>query len=131
MKHEIRTVELVYGEESVLPQLKLTNTDGRVVGFLSPFRGYCFQVSSTIDGEFDRGASTVVGLGNIVKAFQGYSSTSNYSIYSSNCSPVKGIFADMAQLALLKADIELGYMFTEIFDAFITATIEWIESLIK
>lgn len=37
-------------------------------GYLSPFRGYCFQVSMTSSGQWDMGSSPVLGLKNILEA---------------------------------------------------------------
>lgn len=56
-----------------MPILKITkdNNDGsdfRRVGYLSPFRGYRFQVSGTIDGSGDYGSSSVVGLAKVLYA---------------------------------------------------------------
>lgn len=49
--------------------------------YLSPFRGYRFQVSGTFDGHGDYGSTEVVGLGNVLHAkftrVDGFSGKSN------------------------------------------------------
>lgn len=35
-------------------------------GYLSPFRKYCFQVSSDVEGNGDMGSSKVIGLNNVL-----------------------------------------------------------------
>jgi len=39
------------------PQIEITNPFNGEVGYLAPFRWYSFQVSGTIDGEWDLGSS--------------------------------------------------------------------------
>ena len=46
----------------------LTNDDGMEVGYLSPFRGYSFQVSATFEGHSDLGSTQVFGLNNLLDA---------------------------------------------------------------
>ena len=38
----------------------------RLLGYLTPFRHYCFQISRTIDGEGDMGSSPIVRLDEVV-----------------------------------------------------------------
>lgn len=57
--------------ESGFPQIELTTfVDGTedVKRYLSPFRGYCFQVSMTTDGDCDCGTSVVIHLGSIINS---------------------------------------------------------------
>lgn len=65
-------------------ELHVEDCDRKVVVntvYLSPFRGYCFQVSATLKGEGDCGSTNVVGLGNIIHAkfdrVDGFSGRSN------------------------------------------------------
>lgn len=44
----------------------LDDTTKKPIGYLSPFRGYKFQVSRTSDGSCDLGSSRVIGLGNCI-----------------------------------------------------------------
>lgn len=67
-----------------VPVLELHVEDnGRKVNtvYLSPFRGYRFQVSGTLDGVGDYGSTEVVGLGNVLHAkfrrVDGFSGKSN------------------------------------------------------
>ena len=46
----------------------LTNDDGMEVGYLSPFRGYSFQVSATFEGHSNLGSTQVFGLNNLLDA---------------------------------------------------------------
>lgn len=46
----------------------LTDESGREVGYLSPFRGYSFQVSETFDEDGSLGATEVFGLNNLLDA---------------------------------------------------------------
>lgn len=56
---------IVYNERYEMPQLEVM-LNGTTVGYLSPFRHYCFQVSDTIDGDGDMGSSPVVRLDEVV-----------------------------------------------------------------
>lgn len=59
-------VEYLEIEETRIPTMHLAikNDYDEIVydGWLSPFRGYKFQVSKTKDGEWDKGSSGVIGL---------------------------------------------------------------------
>ena len=83
---ELKTVRATFGElkmyENFMPVLEIKVND-KVVGYLSPFRGYRFQVSGTFDGEGDYGSSEVVGLKNAILKNTGTSDDSLY--YRSNC----------------------------------------------
>lgn len=57
-----------YNENIKMPIGILTDENGEEVGYLSPFRNYCFQVSGTFDGQMDLGSSKVIGLGNVWNA---------------------------------------------------------------
>ena len=68
-------------------------------GYLSPFRGYKFQVSGTEDGDWDLGSSKVIGLANIDYFRKG----SGFSPYASNADRYDAIielFKGQAMLAL-------------------------------
>lgn len=56
--------------KSDMPLLEVL-ANGQVCGYLSPFRRYSFQISRTINGERDMGASPVLGLKNILFAKPG------------------------------------------------------------
>ena len=75
--------------------------------YLSPFRGYRFQISGDENGSGDYASTPVIGLGNIVLAYNTYKvPNSASSIFASNSS-----------------SIAYG-----IFEAFITSTIDKFES---
>lgn len=72
--------------------------------WLMPFRGYCFQVSGTINGENNLGSTPVVGLGNIVNAKYDGEHGSNSSIFASNfrlADLARPIFDSMAKAAIM------------------------------
>ncbi len=53
-----------------IPHLKITTVadDGKTeVGYLCPFRGYCFQVSSGIDGGSDLASTITMNLAALVR----------------------------------------------------------------
>ena len=83
---ELNPVRATSGElrmyENFMPVLEIKVND-KVVGYLSPVRGYRFQVSGTFDGEGDYGSSEVVGLKNAILKSTGTSDNSLY--YRSNC----------------------------------------------
>lgn len=57
--------EVKVTDEIPVVKLKLELEDGAIdegVGFLTPFRGYCFRVSNTFEGQGDMGSTAVVGL---------------------------------------------------------------------
>ena len=63
-KNAITLGEIVYSDSNNMPQLEVVF--GKVVGYLTPFRHYCFQVSATIDGDGDMGSSPIVRLDEVV-----------------------------------------------------------------
>jgi len=112
-----------------VPTLEITLPDGRT-GYLAPFRGYCFQVSKSLEGEYDLGSTSVVGLGNFI----GVQRTPNsLSIYSSNGAPLKGVLADLATLAVIRwagqnGEEELWANGPE-FEEYIDRVISWLRDL--
>ena len=64
-KNAITLGEIVYNDSNNMPQLEVM-FGGTVVGYLTPFRHYCFQVSDTIDGDGDMGSSPIVRLDEVV-----------------------------------------------------------------
>lgn len=81
---------IIRKEESGMPQLEIIGVTARGeekehTYYLSPFRGYRFQVSENAHGEWDCGSSEVLGLGNIIlatKSFEGVASRN--SVFASN-----------------------------------------------
>lgn len=72
-KAKFEIVKSTVGNKSVMPKMKITiigNTaNGRICkGYLSPFRGYRFQVSINKNGDGDLGSSEVLGLARILFA---------------------------------------------------------------
>ena len=79
MKNEIatetNTITYSFGNittngKSGMPMLEVMANE-KVIGYLSPFRKYSFQISRNINGECDMGASPVLGLKNILFAKPG------------------------------------------------------------
>lgn len=56
---------IVYSDCCDMPQLEVM-FNGMVVGYLTPFRHYCFQVSGTVDGAGDLGSSPIIKLDEII-----------------------------------------------------------------
>ena len=69
MLEKIKFGEIV-SEEGKIPVLELLvvdeNDETITIGYLSPFRGYKFQVSGTDKGEGDCGGSIVIGLARCI-----------------------------------------------------------------
>lgn len=86
-----------------MPILKITKDNDRV-GYLSPFRGYRFQVSGTIAGSGDYGSSSVVGLAKVLYA--DYSSDKDGTFgYQSNVSDTGAeILCSLAEIAIRNFD---------------------------
>ena len=63
----------LYNDEIPVIELKVKDSD-IIVGYLSPFRCYRFQVSGTFDGQGDYGCTEVIGLANCIidKIYDGY-----------------------------------------------------------
>lgn len=104
-------------KEDGFPVLVLSNFDEKDI-YLSPFRGYKFQVSKTIKGEWDLGGSEVVGLANIISPDH---EEKKLSIFYSNLSKVnteKYIFELLAKEALDDAckNYIPGWMDPEMFN---------------
>ena len=133
-------MEKVYADGSEMPQLKIVCGEGGGEYYLSPFRGYAFQVSYTINGVGSAGSSEVVGLGNIIKACDGYNgSMSNSSIYAANVSLTKGYFSALCDVAITKSGISIplflegadGLISTgEVIDDFINDCISYVRNLV-
>lgn len=58
---------IVFGEDNDMPQIEVMFND-MTVGYLAPFRHYCFQVSGTVDGAGDLGSSPIIQLEDVVDA---------------------------------------------------------------
>ena len=72
-KLSLRKVEVPEGKLPILAVTVVTDEGEKIRrGFLSPFRKYCFQVSGTVNGSGDFGASEVIGLKNIKIEELGY-----------------------------------------------------------
>lgn len=67
--------EIQYYNET-MPVIEVLVND-KVMGYLSPFRKYAFQVSKTFEGEWDLGSTRVFGLNNLM----------NCTIDESKCGP--------------------------------------------
>ena len=107
--------------------------------YLSPFRGYCFQISGNAEGVGDYASTPVVGLGNVIRACRGYHRTpSSSSIYASNFSSLeRGIFDSLVNACIDKFEISSDNSFMEfsntmsILPEFIQASIDYISSLVR
>ena len=65
---EVITLSSIRYYKGYMPIGILTNSKGMEVGYLSPFRGYSFQVSATFEGHSDLGSTQVFGLNNLLDA---------------------------------------------------------------
>lgn len=90
---EITSYDFKRGEKEYhMPILKVAcvTEDEReaeiITGYLSPFRGYRFQVSATHDGQVDLGACDVVGLANL--KINSWGQKTDTADTSSNCTLV-------------------------------------------
>lgn len=117
-----------------MPVLKIVVEDNKDF-YLSPFRGYSFQVSGSLEGSGDYGSSEVIGLANVIMAFDNYQKPkSNLSIYAQNSDPTMIIFRSLINDALRKASIivpiKVGDKFrNDIIDEFINDVIDWLHKL--
>ena len=91
-------LEIIYTGEN-FPQMKIPCiVEGREHCFyLSPYRGYRFQVSGDERGSGSYAATPVIGLGNIILGLCNYKAPmSNYSIYANNFETIiEGIFESL------------------------------------
>lgn len=82
---------IIQNEETYNMPIIEVMLDGHVVGYLSPFRQYSFQISMTAQGQWDMGSSPVVGLKNVLetvapnKQGPGYQSNLNWNGESQAC----------------------------------------------
>ena len=72
--------------EANFPTLRVGLSDGKTLGYLTPFRGYRFQVSGNIKGESDIGSTTVCALKDLTSGMMGdlaelavYKAAGNYT----------------------------------------------------
>lgn len=156
VKLAIEFGELIIGEESKIPMLPVnvfsigedgTKTLNRT-NYLCPFRGYCFQVCGTKDGDGDCGSSGVIGLGHIltISRRDGAVFRSNYDLDGIEKELIRGqISLAMNQYYgvitrhLFRKEEDLEVVISSIpkmrgtlgdgeIDKFIDASIEWIKS---
>ena len=139
-----KNLEIVVSEDG-FPQLRIPCIDSwkdeevEHDYYLSPFRGYCFQISSNADGVGDCASTPVIGLGNVIKACRGYHRTpSSSSIYASNFSSLeRGIFDSLVNACIDKFERGCDNSFMEfsntmkILPEFIQASIDYISSLVR
>ncbi len=136
-KLEYGCVDLVFG----IPVLELVS-DGNTVGWLSPFRGYRFQVSATKEGEHDLGATEVIGLKHVVEVEYNTTSEKRYG-YQSNVGSEEiqdELLAGLASIAIAKfstginraylmPSVNLNSMFNPQFTEFIHNCRIWLNSI--
>lgn len=129
-------ITLVKDKESDFPVLVFASNSGNKL-YLSPFRGYCFQFSGTINGEGDFGSNEVVGLSNILSA--NYRTGHFKKGYQSNVSPDRTgryMLRALIEAAAYKASVYNSITQRAIYipticegmNMFIDATIEWLNS---
>lgn len=130
----VETMEIVVNAK--IPTMKFVIDENHKY-FLTPFRGYAFQVSYTEDGVGDAGSSDVVGLGNLVRALDGYAYPgSRSSLYAANVSPLKACFTAFAEEAINRSGLKIP-MFIEVngetmpshryMESFIDICINWVK----
>ena len=129
----VKTIEIMVAEGG-MPMLKLKGEGGRSLGYLTPFRGYCFQVSFTAEGNGDKGSTSVVGLGKLAYALKHMSEVCSLSsLYSSNGDSLNLVFGDLAELAIYKSgsilDLE-EYADYTIFNTFVSDCVKYIREKI-
>lgn len=95
-------VAVIRDKESGFPQvIYVGNNDGYM--YLSPFRGYCFQFSGTIDGVSDCGSTEVFGLNNVLDAIYGTNRRKGYQSNISRDKMGKEMLYNMAMVAMFQA----------------------------
>ena len=105
--------------------------------YLSPFRGYRFQISGNERGGYDYASTPVIGLGNVVRACRGYEAPvgSRSSIYSSNFSSiVEGIFELAIDACIGKFNTENSFLYRNantIMPEFTQRCIDYVSSLVE
>ena len=104
--------------------------------YLSPFRGYRFQISGNERGGYDYASTPVIGLGNVVRACRGYEAPgSRSSIYSSNFnSLVEGIFEMAIDSCLSKFNADNMFLYKNmgtIMPEFTQRCIDYVSSLVE
>jgi hypothetical protein len=135
--------EKTSGYKNGLPVLSVVEEEtNKTIGYLTPFRGYRFQISETIKGEGDMASSEVIGFGNIVTVCKNpIKRTSLYnSIYASNSeSLTEGIlhaflmecfYRFSANRYGMDSYIELDYKTQELIHKFLKDTIAYIDKLL-
>lgn len=148
----IKALEVIVKEDGmpILP-LRLKNVEKELpedkdykTFYLSPFRGYKFQISATKDGSWDIASSEVVGLGNMMKLKQEVNADPNVlksSLFMSNLG--SQIIKYQYGLLINDALMNLGYRYNlscndlmspdmeEAISDYIDKVIEYIENLIQ
>jgi hypothetical protein len=102
-------------------------------GYLTPFRGYRFQVSGTDRGEGDFGSTTVTALKAIADMVVP-TWKSGAPGYQMNADPATAVVRDLSELAMLKFAERNGahlslFGSNELLDEFVEKTLNYIRSL--
>jgi hypothetical protein len=139
------TIGKLLQSEKGMPMLEVCLSDDKWTGiaYLSPFRGYRFQISETFDGQGDLASTPVLGLANIILATENYVRLdSNSSIYAFNSSyqegsAAKDIFTAMAIQCIADlasrhdAVANLDYSSMKIIDEFIGKCYDYLKNLME
>lgn len=100
------------------PEVVYYNFFTGVRRYLVPFRGYCFQMCGTSDGQNDCGSNEVVGLNNVLTADYGraihagfsYGTQSNVTLENIG----KNMLRNMAEACIAQAIWQSGTMYNKI-----------------
>ena len=139
-----KSLEIIISDDG-FPQLRIpciiVSDDGEREHnfFLSPFRGYCFQVSGGPNGEGSYASTPVIGLGNVVKACRAYHKLpSSSSIYASNFRSLEeGVFDSLINACIDKFELGCDNSFMEfsntmrILPEFTRVCISYISSVVE
>ena len=156
IKLDIEFGEMIINEESKIPMLPVNVFSIDDAGtktimdttYLCPFRGYCFQVCGTKDGDGDYGSSGVIGLGHVltVKRGDGPVFRSNYNsdgiikelMRGQICLAMNQFYGTIDRYMFRRCeDVDVSIKSTprmrgltgdSEIDRFIDASIEWIKS---
>ena len=139
-----KSLEIITSEDG-FPQLRIpciiVSDDGERERdfYLSPFRGYRFQISGDENGSGDYASTPVIGLGNVILASRAYHKLPNSSsVYASNFSSLeKGIFDSLINACIDKFELGCENSFMEfsntmrILPEFTRVCISYISSVVE
>ena len=108
--------------------------DGEVAGYLSPFRGYHFQISQTYDGHLDLGSS--INTGSKLENYFLFSKSDTFDVFKALATTALHDFCRSYKVRekcddeiVIDVNLKSLYGTQDNFNEFIKASVDWIDKI--